>query len=79
MDGLFINGTRRPKSKKEVKEAVAKGDVYILVESTSMFGGYTGPLSAEGDREVSFVGPDPYTDRRFYGTITKRGDKITVK
>lgn len=70
-DGLWING-RRPKSKKEIKDFLKddydKAISRIEVESTSMFGGYSGRLeNAPGT--VTFVGPDPYTSRKFYGNL----------
>jgi hypothetical protein len=77
--GIYING-RRPSSKKEVKEAVADG-MNVRIEATSMFGNeYDGSVSDMPDgMTVTFVGPDPYTNRRFYGNIKKVGDKVTVK
>jgi len=77
--GIWVNG-RRPKSKKEIKEAVAAG-MRVSAEATSMFGNeYDGPLTEmpEGST-ITFVGPDPYTKRNFYGNITRKGGKITVK
>ena len=78
--GLFYKG-RRPKSKKEIREAVKNGEAErVSVEATSMFGHeYDGPLSEAPDGRITFVGPDPYTRRRFYGTITVRDGKVTVK
>jgi hypothetical protein len=77
-DGLFIN-MRRPKSKKEVKEAVKENPLAVEVECTSMFGGYSGPVSEMPDgTTITFVGPDPYSKRNFYGNIKRNGDKITV-
>lgn len=80
MQGLFLKGAR-PKTKTAVKHAVAAGELdRILIEATSLFGNeYDGPLTEAPDGEYHFVGPNPYSDRRFYGTITKRGDKVTVK
>jgi len=79
MQGIFLAGHSRPKSKKQVKELVSNGDVVIL-EATSIFGNeYGGPVSAAPDGTYYFVGPDPYTSRKFYGSITVKGDKITVK
>lgn len=78
MQGLFING-QRPKSKKAVREAVANGD-RVTVEATSIFGNeYHGPLSEAPNGRINFVGPNPYSDRRFYGSITVRDGKAVVK
>jgi hypothetical protein len=79
MQGIYMKGHRRPKSKKEVKEAIAAGEGIVL-EATSVFGNeYGGQVKDAPDGQYNFVGPDPHTNRRFYGTITKNGDKITVK
>jgi hypothetical protein len=67
-DGIYING-KRPVSKKAVKDSVNAG-VDIEIESTSMFGGYSGPLSgAHKGATITFVGPDPHNNRKFYGNI----------
>lgn len=87
--GIFIDG-RRPKSKKEVREAVAMGDLSrIELENTSMFRNeYDCSLasfvelvkSGKVKDRVDFVGPDPYTKRSFYGNIFIKADgKVTVK
>ena len=78
MDGIFVN-YNRPKTKKAIKDAIAANPATVSIDSTSMFGGYGGPVSDAPDGSYPFVGPDPYTKRSFYGTITKKGDKITVK
>ena len=78
MQGIFING-RRPKSKKEVKEAVAAG-LRVSLEATSMFGNeYDGPVSEAPNGTYSFVGPDPYRLRNFYGNITVSPKGVVVK
>jgi len=79
MQGLYIDG-RRPKSKKEVKEAVQADQLERLeIEATSWFGNeYGGPLTvlvAQAVNEkaapetIYFVGPDPHTKRNFYGSL----------
>lgn len=77
--GIFIDG-RRPKSKKEIKEAVAQPS-RVQIEATSFVGpefdGHADEMP-EG-KTIYFVGPDPYTDRKFYGQISRKGDKVTVK
>lgn len=70
MDGLYVD-SRRPKSKKAVKEAVNDNPARVSIESTSMFGGFDGPITEAPVGSYSFVGPDPYSDRKFYGTIVK--------
>jgi len=78
MQGVFING-RRPKSKAEVKRAVADG-LNVTVEATSIFGNeYEGPVADAPTGTIYFVGPDPYTSRKFYGQIVCGAGKVTVK
>lgn len=80
--GLFVDG-KRPKSKKAVKEAIADNPARVSIENTSFltqnpYGGTAADLS-EG-HVVTFVGPDPYSDRRFFGNITRiTADKWKVE
>lgn len=77
--GIFVNG-RRPKSKKEVKEIAASDPSNVYVEATSIFGNEkSGTLDKLPNGTYTFVGPDPYTKRNFYGNIVKTNDKIVVK
>ena len=68
--GIFLGGYRRPKSKKEIKEAVDQNKK-VIIEATSVFGNeYEGLLSEMPQTNtVTFCGPDPHSVRRFYGTI----------
>lgn len=78
MQGIYVNH-RRPKSKKEVREAIARDPGSVQIEATSMFGNeFDGMASDMPDSAVAFVGPDPYTDRRFYGTLTRSGSTWKV-
>lgn len=78
MDGIFIKGSR-PASKKAVKEAVHNNPADVDIEGTSMFGNpYSGPVSDAPHGEYHFVGPDPFTNRKFYGTIKVTGGGIRV-
>lgn len=78
MQGLYVNG-QRPKSKKAVREAVASG-MLVSIEATSWHGDeYDGSVSGAPVGAYLFVGPDPHTDRRFYGTITVTAKGVTVK
>lgn len=83
MQGIFVQteaGIRRPKSKKEIKDLLAIDPNNVGIEATSSFGNEFGgsakdlPVGAK----VSFVGPDPYTDRRFYGTLKNNNGKLVV-
>lgn len=78
MDGIYING-QRPKSKKAIKDAIAADPASVSIDSTSMFGGFSGPVTEGSDGDYMFVGPDPHTKRSFYGTITKRNGTYKVK
>ncbi len=88
MDGLYING-KRPVSKKAVKAAVAQDPASVAIQYTSLFQGYaptTGALppatvdALTVGQRITFVGPDPYTARKFYGTITRvSADKWKVE
>ncbi len=69
MQGIYIDG-RRPASKKQVREAALENASRVALEATSPFGNeYDGPLSEAPAGDYTFVGPDPYDDRRFYGRI----------
>jgi hypothetical protein len=80
MDGIFI-ARKRPQSKKAVKDAVRDIPELVRIENTSLHsGGYDGPVSELPlNKPVHFVGPDPYSNRKFYGTIrrTEKGIKVT--
>jgi hypothetical protein len=75
MHGVLING-KRPKSKKAVKEAVAANPASVRLEATSAFGDeFDGPAAEMPvGRQIAFVGPCPYTARKFYGSIFRRPD-----
>lgn len=79
MQGIYVN-RRRPKSKKEIKEAIAVNPERVQIEATSIFGNeYDGLVSEAPVGRYNFVGPDPYTSRKFYGTITVGADgKVSV-
>lgn len=78
MQGIFVNFDR-PKSKKAVKEAIASDPSRVSLEATSMFGNeYNGPVSDAPVGRYAFVGPDPFTSRKFYGTITITPNGIKV-
>jgi ABC-type branched-subunit amino acid transport system substrate-binding protein len=77
MQGIFIDG-QRPRSKKAVREAVAAGGD-VRLEATSLFGNeYDGPVADAPDGRYAIVGPDPYTRRNFYGTVTVAAGKVSV-
>ncbi len=77
--GTFING-RRPPTKKSLKEAIQQdpfNPTNVRIEATSLFGNeYDGPLSAApNNARFTVVGPDPYTSRKWYATISMNPEK----
>jgi len=76
--GIFLSG-RRPKSKQEIRLWCLHPsfDPYsVVIEATSVFGNeFDGSLAKALASQppvhgpFTFVGPDPYTSRKFYGTI----------
>jgi hypothetical protein len=83
MQGIFING-RRPASKKAVREAIAADQNAVRIEATSMFGnereGSIADLIAAGFvGRIDFVGPCPFTSRKFYGNLHFSPGKVVVK
>lgn len=81
MQGLMVDFWQRPKSKKEVKEIIKTNPERLSLEATSFFGNeYEGPItSMPEDKPAYVVGPDPYTKRNFYLTITRSGNKFKVE
>lgn len=76
--GIYVDG-RRPKSKKAVREAVADNPARVSLEATSIFGNeYDGSVADAPDGFYTFVGPDPYRARNFFGNIDKKPGKIKV-
>jgi len=79
--GIWVDGGR-PKSKKQVMEAVKQNPSSVSIEATSLFGKeYDGPVLGLplGAGTIYFVGPDPYTKRNFYGQIFWQAGKLVVK
>ncbi len=64
----------RVKSKKELKEKYKGKYISHLVIETSFFG----TEYHDNVKNLCYVGPDPYTNRRFFGTITVE-DGILIK
>lgn len=83
--GLWISG-ERPSSKKEVKSAITEAfamgrEQEVVLEETSLFsrtGNRTLDEMAVGET-ITFVGPDPQRNRKFYGNITRTAQGYTVK
>lgn len=77
--GIFVNG-RRPKSKTEIRQILSVSPADVKIEATSVFGNeYSGPATEMPENTtIYFVGPDPYTSRKFYGQLKRKGDKVTA-
>lgn len=75
MQGIFIQG-ERPRSKKQVREMIATDPARVRIEATSLFGNeYDGPASElPPGTVITFVGPDPYRRRNFYGQLIHTTD-----
>ena len=76
-NGIFVNGARA-KSKAAIKTALKAEPSSVVMENTSLFGGADGPLNLLPNGHWTFVGPDPYTSRKYYGSITVKDGKITL-
>ena len=77
--GVFIDG-RRPKFKKELKEAIESNPASVSLERTSIFGDeYGGSIvNMPGNKTVYIVGPDPYTKRSWYANLTRSGKSFKL-
>lgn len=68
--GAYVHN-RRPASKKALREAIAAG-VPVWFDGTDAFtpGNYA-PDDIPVGVKLSVVGPDPYTKRSWYATVTR--------
>lgn len=78
--GVSDSGGKRIKTKKALKEMVKADPRSVIVDSTALFGTrYDGYLSEMPEGvTLSVVGPDPYNDRKWYASVKRNGDNITV-
>jgi hypothetical protein len=69
------------KTKKALKDAIKEGPSKVYLSSTSAvvrgWSGYASDLPE--DMSFNVVGPDPFQDRSWFATVTRNGDKVTVK
>lgn len=82
-------GPVRVRSKKTLKDALKGHAGDVVFDNTAMTlgnGEHLGGGQAEyrGDEvpegvSLSVVGPDPYTDRRWYATVQRTATGVTVK
>ncbi len=68
-------------TKKALKDALAHTPANVNLYSTSAFGNSEGAIGSELVEGVKYTvtGPNPFTNRKWYATVTKTGDKVTVK
>jgi hypothetical protein len=80
--GSFIQGSR-PRSKKALREAVANDPQSVFFDGTSFLGPqFDGrPSDIPEGVTLTVTGPDPYTLRRWYASVTRDAatGKVTVK
>jgi hypothetical protein len=64
----------RPRTKRDVIDAVHDNPARVYVEGTAVAGTSWSGVANELPRGhvVHFVGPDPYSDRRFYGRLFRK-------
>ena len=68
--GASVDGMR-VKSKAALKRAIKDSPATVAFDSTSPMGESFngGPSQIPAGVKLSVVGPDPYTDRRWYATV----------
>lgn len=82
--GARVNG-ERPRTKKALREALATAPDTVTFDQTAMFPGTGyGAMIRPGEIApggmLTVVGPDPYTSRKWYATVTRNRDgKVTIK
>jgi hypothetical protein len=74
--GAYI-GDDRAASKAALKRALASAPHTVTFDATSELS--AGPAGYRGDDvpagvNLSVVGPDPYTSRKYYATVTRKAD-----
>jgi hypothetical protein len=82
--GVFINSIPAP-SKVAIKRALKDAPDTIVWQEIGTIGNdwrerpfTTAELLAEGFSTLVLVGPNPYTDRRWYGSLTPKGDGVKL-
>jgi hypothetical protein len=77
--GAYVD-ERRPATKKALRDAVAAGH-RVTFDTTSLFTPDTAYLTPDElvvGTSYSVVGPDPYTARKWYATVTRSANGIVV-
>jgi hypothetical protein len=79
--GAFDASGKRVPNKKTLRELLATDPDSVSFDKTAIFDG-AGTVKIKEVPEgvtLSVVLPDPYRDRRFYASVTRKGEKVTVK
>lgn len=81
--GVYVAG-RHPKTKKALREAIVGGEQDIVFEPTSPFQRpdwiKVSDIEDGSTGTVYVVGPDPFTDRRWYAQVAlSKTGKVVVK
>ena len=79
MQGVMVNGIR-PKTKKALKDALKTMPEAVDISSTDVVGKeYDGPATEMPEHKpVYVVGPNPYTERKWYAQIKRSGETFNV-
>jgi hypothetical protein len=80
--GAYVNN-RRPASKKALREALRDAPATVKFDSTALMGPRSGDtIKAEpadiGTYSLSVAGPDPYSRRDWYATVSVKNGKISL-
>lgn len=80
--GAAVNG-RRPASKKALKEALRDAPATVEFDSTAMMGPRAGEVISATVEDVagytlSVTGPDPYTARNWYASVSVKAGKLSL-
>lgn len=78
--GALVNG-RRPATKAALKAALKDAPDTVEFDSTALMGpraGETLTVATLGTDTASVTGPDPYTRRDWYASVSVRDGKVKV-
>lgn len=66
-------------TKKALKEALTQDPSSVMFDGTSTFDPFYGPATqAPAGVKLQVCGPDPYTQRKWYATVTVTGGNVKV-
>ena len=70
--------TRKFTSKKALKDAVAAGEEVAVFDTSAFDNKGTVPVSSLAGTSAVIVGPDVYSDRRWYANVKIKNGKIII-